>query len=603
VGVAKDAADPITTPPSQYADIADASRLDDLSAPVGGTGRVSGIARRWHKVTLDFDGPESSETAKPNPFLHFRLNVTFTQENLKYIVPGYFAGDGAGGPTGSVWRVHFSPPTVGEWNYAASFHAGFQINVSTDPDAGTPTYSDGASGSFTVRESDKSAPDFRAPTLGLLRNVGTHYLTFDGSGEPWVKGGPNIPENLFGYDGFENTPKARHKFEAHKVDWRPGDPDWNDGQGKRIIGAFNYIAQQGGNCVYFLPMNVGGDGEDTFPTIGEYEKTRYDNSKLDQWEQVFAHAQSLGIFLHLQLAETENANENYHDGGQLGIERQLFYRQMLARFGHHPGMEYDLGEENDYGPARRVAFARYLKSIDAYDHPVTTHTHGNKYDQFYGPLLGNEDFDITAFQGGNSKMSMAKLIGEWRKRSAESGVKLAISFDEPQKIENDITDEKDGYAHGRRNKMWPAYLSGAAGFEWYVQADGGGHGLDHCLEDFREIKAALNWSGYATKFLRQLPLLQMAPDHDLAKASEQGNTYVLTKPGSIYALYNDEAGSGLRLDLSNQTGTYRVQWFDPRNGGGLVDGSVRSVNGGDVVDLGNAPSEINQDWACVVTKN
>ena len=602
VGVAKDAADPIKTPPSQYADIADASELGERSAPVGGTGRVSGIAKRWHKVTIDFDGPESSETAKPNPFLHFQLNVTFAQDDLKYVVPGYFAGDGAGGSAGNVWRVHFSPPTKGEWNYKASFRTGFQINVNTDPDAGARTYFDGASGSYTVRASDKSIPDFRAPTRGLLRNEGTHYLTFGGSGQPWVKGGPDIPENLFGYDGFENTPKARHKYEAHEVDWRSGDPDWNDGQGKRIIGAFNYIAEQGGNCVYFLPMNIGGDGKDTFPTIGEYEKTRYDNSKLDQWEQVFTHAQSLGIFLHFQLAETENANENYHDGGQLGIERKLFYRQMAARFGHHPGLEYDLGEENDYGPARRIAFARYIKAIDAYDHPVTTHTHGNKYDQFYGPLLGNEDFDITAFQGGNSKMSMAKLIAEWRKRSADSGVKLAVSFDEPQKIENDINDEKDGYAHGRKNKMWPAYLSGAAGFEWYVQADGGGHDLDHRLDDFREMKAALNWSGYATKFLRKLPLLQMAPNHDLAKASKQGNTYVLAETGRIYALYNDEVGSGLRLDLTNQTGTYRVQWFDPRNGGDLVDGSVRSVKGGEVVDLGHAPSETNQDWACLVTR-
>jgi len=588
--------------PSRYADIAKADELGQVPAPTGGSGKVHGELKRWHKITIDFEGPESSETAKPNPFLHYRLNVTFTQGELSYTVPGYFAGDGDGGPEGNVWRVHFAPPTTGEWDYEASFRAGFEVNVSTDPKAGEPTYCDGANGQCTVAESDKSGPDFRAADRGLLRNAGDHYLTFAGSGRPWVKGGPDIPENLFGYDGFDNTPKPSHKYEAHAADWKPGNPDWGNGRGKRIIGAFNYIAGQGGNCVYFLPMNIGGDGKDTFPTIGEYEKTRYDNSKLDQWEIVFEHAQSLGIFLHFQLAETETGNEKYHDNGELGVERKLYYRQMAARFGHHPGLEFDLGEENDYGSQRRIAFARYIKAVDPYDHPVTTHTHSNKYESFYGPLLGNKDFDITAFQGGNSNMSMANLIVEWRERSADSGVKLAISFDEPQKIENDADDEKNGYPQGRRNKMWPAYMSGAAGFEWYVQADGGGHGLDHRLDNFREMRPALNWAGHATRFLSTLPLLEMASDHELAKQSKAGNTYVLTKSGEVYALYNDQSGTGLRLDLTGADGTFEVQWFDPRNGGELLDGSVKTVRGGQVVDLGSAPRETGQDWVCLVRK-
>ncbi|MBX2825289.1 MAG: DUF5060 domain-containing protein, partial [Gammaproteobacteria bacterium] len=37
---------------------------------------VSGTLKKWHPVTIDFSGPSSSETASPNPFLDFRLNVT-----------------------------------------------------------------------------------------------------------------------------------------------------------------------------------------------------------------------------------------------------------------------------------------------------------------------------------------------------------------------------------------------------------------------------------------------------------------------------------------------------------------------------------------------
>jgi len=41
-------------------------------------GQVSGELKKWHKVTLTFDGPQTHENATPNPFMDFRLNVRFT---------------------------------------------------------------------------------------------------------------------------------------------------------------------------------------------------------------------------------------------------------------------------------------------------------------------------------------------------------------------------------------------------------------------------------------------------------------------------------------------------------------------------------------------
>jgi hypothetical protein len=61
---------------------------------------------------LSFTGPNASETtASPNnPFLDYRLNVTFTgPSGQKYVVPGFFDGDGNGGGTGNVWRARFAP--------------------------------------------------------------------------------------------------------------------------------------------------------------------------------------------------------------------------------------------------------------------------------------------------------------------------------------------------------------------------------------------------------------------------------------------------------------------------------------------------------------
>src|SRR6187401_3323801 len=57
---------------------------------------VTGELRQWHKVTLTLDGPQASETADPNPFMDYRMTVTFAHESgtPSYTVPGYFAADG-----------------------------------------------------------------------------------------------------------------------------------------------------------------------------------------------------------------------------------------------------------------------------------------------------------------------------------------------------------------------------------------------------------------------------------------------------------------------------------------------------------------------------
>ena len=51
---------------------------------------LSGELRQWHKNTLTFTGPNTSETASTNPFLDYRLDVTFTQGDKSYVAPGYY---------------------------------------------------------------------------------------------------------------------------------------------------------------------------------------------------------------------------------------------------------------------------------------------------------------------------------------------------------------------------------------------------------------------------------------------------------------------------------------------------------------------------------
>ena len=277
--------------------------------------------KQWHKVTLTLDGPFARERdTRPNPFLDYRLTVRFAHESGSptYDVPGTFAADGNAGETsaeeGTKWRAHLSPDKAGRWTWRASFVKGPRAAV--DPKATVEAVPgvDGATGSFTVLPTDKRGRDFRAQ--GRLQYVGGHYLRFAGSGAYFLKAGADAPETLLGYADFDGTVATKptvplKTWSPHVRDWRPGDPTWKGGKGKGLIGALNYLAGRGANAFSFLTYNAGGDGDNVWPFVDRNDKLHYDCSKLDQWQVVFDHAQSLGLYLHFKTQETENDDQRY----------------------------------------------------------------------------------------------------------------------------------------------------------------------------------------------------------------------------------------------------------------------------------------------------
>ena len=219
----------------------------DASEPnAAGVVKVSGELKQWHKVTLTLDGPTASEDGTPNPFLDYRMQVTFRHPatGLTYVVPGYFAADGNAAETsaaqGNKWRAHLAPDHAGTWTYRISFRSGQQAAVSDDPNAGTPVAdADGLHGSFDIQKTDKSGRDLRGK--GRLDYVGRHHLRFAGTGEFFLKAGVDAPENFLAYKDFDGGFSTDgHKdnlvkdWAPHVRDWQPGDPSWQNGKGKGI---------------------------------------------------------------------------------------------------------------------------------------------------------------------------------------------------------------------------------------------------------------------------------------------------------------------------------------------------------------------------------
>jgi len=69
-----------------------------------------------------------------------------------------------------------------------------------------------------------------------------------------------------------------------------------------------------------------------------------------------------------------------------------------------------------------------------------------------------------------------------------------------------------------------------------------------------------------------------------------------------YVVYRPMNAEITSLDLQNSGNEFSIDWYNPRNGGALLKGSVTNVVGDGVQSLGNPPSELNMDWVVLLKK-
>ena len=588
---------------------------------------VSGELKTWHKVSIDFMTPKNfKETA--STFRDYRLDVTFTNQSTGQVitVPGFFAADGDAANTsateGNVWRVNFNPPSVGDWTYEASFRTGKDIAASANPNAGAAVnFINGEGGVLKIAPTDKTGEDFRAKGM-ILQGEGTHYLQHQGDGDYFIKGGPGVPENFLANKDIDNTLKGRHDYSSHAGDYNPGSPEWGNGKGHNLIGAVDYLAEQGQNSIYLLTNTAGGDGRDVWPWASERfgnvgthkgniqssglsvdDFSTYDVSKLAQWEIVFDHMDEQGIYKNLLFQETEN--DQLLNGGtpvqgsSLSAERLIYMREMIARFGHANGIQWNMGEENTNTNQERKDMAEYIKAVDPYDHLTVIHTFPNEIDKVYQPLLGVEAFDGTSFQTGG--WTVRETMRKYLEQSERAGDPWVVGWDEdssnrgifkPYGNNPDDKNEAD-----QRQAMWGTLTVGGSGVNWYIKQSSG-HSYDQNVDTFDAFESVWKWTAAATDFFNtHIPFWEMSEADNL---TQNGNDYVMAKEGEYYVAYMPYGqANNVEINLNGQGGeTFDVFWYNPREGGDLI--SSGQVDGGSVKQIGGPPQQASKDWVLFV---
>ena len=489
----------------------------------------------WSEVELSLKSQTPSEAAGE------QVDVVFTgPDGQEARVPAFY--DRIEG----LWKVRFSPGEAGFWQFSST-SAGKELNAYT--------------GTFTAEENmscnpalPSGLPDFNC--TGMLKYTGGYYLQFE-NGDYWIKGGVDDPENFLG-DAFG---------------------DWN---AKKA--AVDYLSSKGANSIYVITNNIDGDRHDTWPWVGATEaeakanSNQFDDAKLQQWEDFFTYVQSKGIVLHIVLND---------DGAWSGYDHELYLREMIARFGHHPGLIWNIGEEANetLSDGEQMTYASLLQSLDPYNHPVTVHRRP------LWPFLGSSSFDLASIQPGNGAADFTnakigdlnRLVIQHREKSAAEGRPIPIMIDETPRVTevNAITQMKM-----RTEVLYPIYLAGG-NFELHYYDVYGGQGhvsiqdLGPMLDDMRR----------AREFLETLPFAEMSPCNDLLSGGFGSICY--GRAGSAFAIYLKKGGM-ISVDLSGVGGSLSVNWFNPRTGEETSDGSTS----GGKTELFTAPD--GQDWVLVL---
>ncbi len=198
---------------------------------------------------------------------------------------------------------------------------------------------------------------------------------------------------------------------------------------------------------------------------------------------------------------------------------------------------------------------------------------------------------------GEMKHTHAETL-KWVARSARSGRKWIVCLDEIGPAHTGVKPDADDPTHDavRHHALWGNLMAGGAGVEWYFGYKYAHNDLN--CEDWRSRQSMWAQTRYALEFFQTwLPFAAMKPADELTSREED---YCFAKAGEVYAVYLPD---GRPTELKLAEGSYTVKWYDPRRGGPLQDGSVRTVSGPGGKSLGDPPAEKSRDWVVLVRRS
>jgi hypothetical protein len=309
------------------------------------------------------------------------------------------------------------------------------------------------------------------------------------------------------------------------------------------------------------------------------------------------------MFLHFKTFEAESIW--LMGGSDLSDERKLYYRELIARFGHHLSLNWNLSEETSVDVSLVKKTAAYIANLDPYKHHLVQHTyplgHGKgvekpNYDYYYLNLLGSQS-TLTGASLQLQKDDVHSEVKRWYELSEASGRIWAIANDEQGNAQIGVTVDAghpsykamkpDNREEIRKKVLWGTLMAGGFGVEYYYGYATESNDLnnqDHRTRatKYEDAKVAIDF------FQNEIDFINMKPADEITSISDD---YVLAGENQIDVYLPN--GGNTNINLPN--GKWSVSWFDPIKSGGLKSRTKASK----VISAPNS----DHDWVAVLTKN
>ncbi len=495
----------------------------------GSVGEATAKVPLWGQ----FETRVTNSRAYVNPFTDVTLTATFTRPDQSRVsFWGFHDGDGRGGQTGNVWSLRFMPDQVGTWSYECSFSDG----------------APGKSGTFDCA-GDEARPgplrvDPANPHCWVFAD-GSHFFPRAYTApELFVAGDKTC--RTYWIDYFFST---KHRFNLCNVNLL------------NFVGVGNKLNWQGTPYKAPDPVRAGGyvsiTGNGLFPFLYSGPRPRFDGGSNVDWlrpnlrcwanvDEVLRELETRHIvwFNHWGMLGWD-----WSGNGRLLVPpeaRKAVLRYWIARLAPYWNVTWNIAGEWDelLTSAEFDGVGTFLKEIDPWKHPLTSHALGTTTDR---PWV---DFRVQQFSAGTSSDAVTNA----GRASADYADKPVFAFETsweatPGKLTADQV----------RTGAWGSVMGGA----FYLYAE--------CFEP------TLTWGdGRAfpyieimNDFLSGLAYWKLKPDHTLVNA----DSLCLADAGREYIVYRQDGGT-VTVDLPNAGGIFQAEWLDPRTGARRAAGAV-----------------------------
>lgn len=529
-------------------------------------------------VVLTLRGPALDLASDQRAFADNRFDVIFTREDMVRRVPGVFVADGVPGDTGATagdqWRVRFLPPEEGVWRWRVAFYQGYDAALrAVDLAPAFPWH--GATGSFSVTSS-------QTDDLGLRRRGS--YLFSGSSATPWISLASASPARFFGspqFAGFTTRDDLLSpSFAAHEQDALIGASLWGDDGGRGFLGLTRFLPATGLNTIAAPLLDFDGNAP-VHPWTEPTRTSLFALDRLDQWRRTVEafNARGLGFRLALQAVD----DTALLDDGQAGRTFRLYTREMVARFGSLPLIQWELARHHFASHEALKAALQWLKTLDAHARPRLVRPRSASVSADLTALLGDDCVDGVVLPGPQNQSEMT--LATWREASADAGRPwvLLMAANDAVLPPDAVGTAGEIFANERRDGLWLPLFAKAAGVTW-TAGDGTG-GPDPAADDFRQRQDFWGFLPPAKRFFTQLiDLVDAVPS---ASFTPQQRDRVLRLADDRYALWFPNLGSATTVNLASlPPGVYSPRWFNPLENLRPTLGTRFGVTVGGAIDLG-----------------